>query len=310
MTHETEKPRFVRCSGELPLEAAEIMEGLLILEGVEGAQTITPEFLPPDEAPLPEGFARMVFFVPAEETTESVGLFSVRDQWNAFLQRNGLDVERCRLNVTPLESEDWATAWRRYFHPIKIGHALWVSPTWEKATPGPGECTVELDPGMAFGTGGHETTSLVLAQIDAYCADNPHSSMLDVGTGSGILSLAAAKLGIPRIVAIDNDPEAVAIAIENRTLNRIDEEQLAISATPLTDIDGQFELVCANIISSVLIAMREDLKAKTKKNGKIVLAGLLNHERDDVALSFNEIGLNLVEEASKGEWTLLAFEKK
>ncbi len=195
---------------------------------------------------------------------------------------------------------DWSTAWRARIRSTRVGQ-LWVGPPWE--TPPEGTVALLIEPKMAFGTGDHPTTVLCLAAVDAFCAGHPGASVLDVGTGTGVLALMARKLGAGRVVAVDNDPMSVTLARENGALNGID--GVEVSGATLDAIDGRFDLVVANILANTLVELAPALVAHT--GGRLVLAGVLIHQEDEVREAFERAGATSDGGSRSGDWIRLDF---
>jgi len=305
MTHDA----WLEAKGELPAAAADAMEGLLVMEGVGGVQRIDAEALPPGETnPPPSGWARLVFYLPLRRDGGADDAARLSALWREAVVSQGLNPQRCRLDIQPLAGEDWATAWRKYFHPFKIGRRLWIGPSWEPAPAAVGDVVVTIDPGMAFGTGGHETTAMVLAALSSLADEGRlPSRLLDVGAGSGILAIAACKLGASDVDAIDNDPEAVAVALRNVELNGLSKAVCRVAAAPLAAFESPYPLVLANIISSTLNALKADLVRLVAPGGRLFLSGLLAAERDEFVAAWAESGLMLAGEETRGEWLLLEY---
>src|SRR5437867_4160704 len=170
----------------------------------------------------------------------------------------GLSVGAGRVRLTRIRWEDWSNSWKRHFRPIEIGRRLLVQPTWSRRRAKRGQAVVILDPGLSFGTGHHPTTAFCLEQISSLRDENNSQSLLDIGTGSGILSIAATKLGYAPVVAFDFDPDAVRVAKENAAANAV---RFPISQQDLTQLPlhtrEQFTVVCANLIYDLLIQERQ-----------------------------------------------------
>jgi len=218
--------------------------------------------------------------------------------------------------VTAVKEEDWANNWKEHFKPVRIGTRLVIKPTWEEYAAGEGDIILELDPGMAFGTGAHATTKMCLELLEKiffhegpFKADS-HSlvpaTVLDVGTGSGVLSIAAAKLGAARIVAIDIDADAVTVAEENLALNDA-QTLVAASATPLREVAGPYAVVLANILAEELVRLAPELVAKVEPWGYLILSGILHEREDFVVDGFSGYGLSLIESCHEAEWSCLGF---
>ncbi|RNC72238.1 MAG: 50S ribosomal protein L11 methyltransferase [Desulfuromonadales bacterium] len=211
------------------------------------------------------------------------------------------DPPPARPTVTLIREEDWATGWRQHFAPARIGRHLVIKPTWEPFTPEAGDLIIELDPGMAFGTGTHPTTKLCLEALEKL--GHP-GDVLDVGTGSGILAIAAAKLGAPRVVGTDIDPDAVEVARDNCTLNQVTVE---LCTTPLAAIPGRFQVVLANILAEDLVRMAGDLTAMVASGGHLILSGILVEREPFVIDGFARTGLSHIETTREGEWCCLLY---
>ncbi|MFT7626014.1 MAG: ribosomal protein L11 methyltransferase [Myxococcota bacterium] len=182
-------------------------------------------------------------------------------------------------------SDDWQTRWKDFFHVTRVSERFIVRPPWESLEEPPDPQTIELviEPGMAFGTGTHETTRLCLRALDSLVEPGTHT--LDVGCGSGILSIAAAQLGARPIVALDIDQPAVDATLANAKVNRV-EGRIDVSMTDLQDVPGTFDLVIANILSSILVQIKEGLKAHVSPGGSLLLSGILVEDGDSVLAEF------------------------
>ncbi len=193
--------------------------------------------------------------------------------------------------------QNWATEWRRGFGAQRIGRRLLLQPSWEPAESEPGDVVLTIDPENAFGSGDHETTRLVLGLLDARVAGNER--VLDVGCGSGILSIAAIRLGAASSIAIDIEDDAVVVAERNAALNGV-VSSVAASTTPLDSLEGIYDLVLANIETRVLLHMPGALRARMAPGAKLILSGILRKERDELLAAYSSMHLEeLVEE---GEW--------
>lgn len=232
----------------------------------------------------------------------------------------GLDIGAAKISISKVRPQDWAESWKRHFKPIEIGRALLLKPSWSKKLPRANQAVVTLDPGLSFGTGQHPTTLYCLQEIVRNA--NPHQmknrsrhanaedgrSFLDLGTGSGILAIAAAKLGYKEICAIDFDLESVRTACANARANKV---KIPIFHGDVAKLPAkpkkQFDLVCANLISNLLIAERKRIVAQVKPDGVLVTAGILKKEFMEVQQAFEELGLKLARAKSQKEWRSGSF---
>lgn len=218
--------------------------------------------------------------------------------------------------VATIKEEDWANNWKEYFKPVRIGSRLVIKPTWEEYTAGEGDIILKLDPGMAFGTGAHPTTKMCLEVLEMifygeglYNVDRQHLepfTVLDVGTGSGVLSIAAAKLGAERITAIDIDADAVSVAEANLVLNDA-LPLVSVSTTALQDVSGRYDIVLANILAEELVRLASELVARTAPVGYLILSGILTEKEEFVISGFSGFGLSLIERRREAEWSCLGF---
>lgn len=222
-------------------------------------------------------------------------------------------IAACGVAVPPLvprwgtEGEgDWVTAWRAHFKPLPVGRRLVVLPEWEPPEAARGRLAVRVRPGRGFGTGGHATTAACLERLEHFldAAPDPAAvSVLDVGTGSGVLALAAARLGAGRVVALDNDPDAIANARDNRALNGL--PQVALLVATLNAVRGPFDLVLANLLAHVIVDLLPDLARLLAPGGRLVLSGILNAQGDRVEAALAANGLKAVAHVSRGMWLTL-----
>ncbi len=210
---------------------------------------------------------------------------------------------------TLLADQDWATSWQQYFKPFEIVPGLVIKPSWETYQPGPGQHILELDPGMAFGTGQHASTQMALALLQLSIRETAPTQALDVGTGTGILAMTAALFGVGRIIAIDNDPDAVRVAQENIANNRL-AGNIEVSTTPVTEITGTYQLVSANIVHDVLVEMAPTLAGLTAVDGQLVLAGILSGEQEDNIIKvYAALDCRLLDRRYQEEWTALRLQR-
>jgi ribosomal protein L11 methyltransferase len=249
----------------------------------------------------------------------------VRGRISAGLKRIGncgLNIGRGRIGMARVRWEDWAESWKRHFQPIEIGDSLLIKPSWSKRKARKGQALVVLDPGLSFGTGHHPTTAFCLHQIAAAVGDRRNrrsqsaatrTSFLDLGTGSGILAIAATKLGYSPVRAMDFDPDAVRVARANARANRVP-QKLKIRRGDVTRLPirpghrrRRYDLVCANLISPLLIAERHRITGQLRPTGTLVLAGILKSEFVEVQKAYATLGWKLASHQDEKEWRSGSF---
>jgi ribosomal protein L11 methyltransferase len=208
------------------------------------------------------------------------------------------------LTVRTVDEADWAEAWKQHFPVLHVGQRLVIRPSWQPYTPAPAEVVIDLDPGMAFGTGLHPTTRLCLLALEQTV--RPGNRVLDLGTGSGILALAAARLGAAYVLALDFDPVAVEVASRNVAANALSERITVQPGTIEQAPTNAFDLVVANISAEVLIASAAELARVTRPGGHALLSGLLDERETDVALAVAAAGFHLRASLAENDWRLIA----
>ncbi len=213
------------------------------------------------------------------------------------------------LSSVMIDEEDWGKSWKEHFKPFAIVPGLVIAPTWEHYLPAAGEAVITMDPGMAFGTGHHATTSLSLHFIRETLAGNSGLRLLDVGTGTGILGMAALLFGAENVLGIDNDLEAVSAAEENVRRNSL-EDRMQISLAPLSSLVGPYDIVVANIVHDVLISMADELAKVIAAGGTLILSGILAGEQvANIKAVFTAKGFQLSGQKNRQEWAALSFVK-
>jgi ribosomal protein L11 methyltransferase len=254
-------------------------------------------------------------------TTKLTLYFRERPPAGRFLRRDlaaglariadcGLSVKPGNISCARVPAEDWAQSWKRHFKPLEIGSALLIKPTWSRRRPKKGQKLVTLDPGLSFGTGRHPTTGFCLRQLAARRKTLEKQSFLDIGTGSGILAIAAAKLGYLPVCAFDHDPEAVRIARSNARKNGV-EKKITFSEQDVTKLPRRgatkYSLICANLVSNLLLQTSEIIAARLSAEATLIIAGILTEEFERVRTAYEAGGLRLVAGRSEKEWRSGAF---
>ena len=223
----------------------------------------------------------------------------------------GLEIDRVETGT--IRKEDWSEVWKQYFHVIELTERLVVKPSWRDYQARPGQVIVEIDPGMSFGTGQHATTSFCLKMIDRLAEGKAARSFLDAGSGSGILSIAAWKLGYRPVYAFDYDPDTIRVAEENFAVNGIREHSIDLRVADVSGyvapLAGGFDVVAANILGSVLLKNREVIVPLVKPGGYLILAGILIEEFEKLADAFVALGFTRLEAMTEKEWRSGLFKR-
>ena len=215
-----------------------------------------------------------------------------------------------KISVSGVCEEDWANSWKAYYKPIEIGERIVIVPAWEKYDAPADKLVVRMDPGMAFGTGSHETTRLVIGLLEKYIKEGQR--VLDVGCGSGILAICAAKLGAKECKAYDIDPVAVKVARETISDSGLDNVTCDVSDL-LRGVDkkgGAYDIICANIVADIIIRMTPDVGELMNENSVILASGIICERADDVISCFDQNGFTVVDKAEENGWCALVVKKK
>ncbi|HWP45791.1 MAG TPA: 50S ribosomal protein L11 methyltransferase [Candidatus Limnocylindrales bacterium] len=237
-----------------------------------------------------------------------VDLTKVTDQvgkYLALLESNQISVGAKTLQTRILREEDWESNWKKYFKPFPVGKRLVIKPSWESCETKPDQVVIDIDPGMAFGTGKHETTQLCLELLEE--SISPGIRVLDIGTGSGILAIAAAKLGASRVLGVEIDPVTIQYARENLIKNAVQSKITLYlgSLESLGQVDEPFDLVLMNIRPRVILSLVEPLKKYLKPASLLILSGILQTEEQEFIEALKEKSLIIKEQKLKGEWIAL-----
>lgn len=220
----------------------------------------------------------------------------------------GVEMGTLRVDEENVKDEDWAEEWKKNYKPFRIGSHLVVKPTWEKYVNQPGDLVIELDPGMAFGTGTHETTNMCMQQLER-CL-KPGLRVMDVGTGSGILAIAAAKLGAQNVLAIDIDPDAVKVAKENVELNHVTKQVRVVVGDLCKSEAMPCEVAVANIVADAICMLAGPMTRHLVKGGLLICSGIIREREADVQKAAKEAGYRQVDRIEKGEWVALCLKNE
>ena len=307
----TEAVDLISCMlSEYGIEGIEIEDNVQLTQ--EEAKTMFVDFIP--ELPPDDGTARVNFYVDSNEDDNTI-LDKVKEGLEEL--RTFTDVGEGTITESQTEDKDWINNWKQYWHTFSIGD-LYIKPTWEEVTEEmKGHPVLSIDPGTAFGTGSHETTRMVIRQLQKYTTQN--CQVLDVGCGSGILSVVALKYGAAHALGTDLDPNAIIASKENAQQNNINEADLEviegniIDDTEIQDRCGYecYDIVCANILADVLIPLSSEITKHMKHGAYFITSGIIDSRENDVADAFrNNPELDIVEINHDGEWVNITAVRK
>ena len=223
------------------------------------------------------------------------------------LKEMGLDLGEAKVEHEKMHEEDCANTWKQYYKPTKVGEKIVVKPIWEEYEAKDGELVVDLDPGMAFGTGTHETTRMCIQSLEKYVKED--STVFDVGCGSGILAIAAAKLGAKLAVGVDLDPVAVESSIENVGYNKLKNIEI-LHGNLVEVIDGKADIVVANILAEIICILTDDVKRVLKDGGVFITSGIIHDRVDMVCEKLEATGFEVMEKNRDGEWNCIVAKLK
>lgn len=285
-------------------ESAEAIAEVLARYGHQGV-SIEQAGIPPDtwdesEVPPPQTLLLRAY-IPDDERLEDT-----KTALEAALGHMRLMYPMPQPAYRALESEDWSEAWKTHYQPMRIGRRLLIRPLWIDIEPAPGEIEIALDPGMAFGTGTHPTTQLCLEALERLI--EPAQDVLDLGSGSGILAIAAAKLGARQVLALDIDPLAVAATAENARANGVADKIIAQRGSLENVLGGarRFDLVIVNILARVILQLTEQgLGEVVRPGGIAIFSGIIDSQHDEVETALRRAGLRPYSRHQQGDWMLV-----
>lgn len=267
------------------------------------------------EAPMPSSeeaadavpYGSLTAYLPWDKREER--LTSLRTYLDA-LARLFPDHEGITLTVREITAPDWGEEWKKYFHPLRIGMRFIIKPTWEPYAPAGKDIVIEIDPGMAFGTGQHHSTAMCLAAMEELFSPGRKAprDVLDVGTGTGILGIAAARLGAVKVVCLDVDEKAVAIARENAFLNQVS-EKLAISCDEISGLATPVQLILANLTAKPLLELYPRFMSLLAPEGYLIISGIIEMQVPAIEARFCRPPLHLQRSIKREEWLCYVFKK-
>ena len=226
----------------------------------------------------------------------------------AALKERGVSIAPGIITTCELQDEDWSDTWKQYFHVEKPGERIVIKPTWESYEAKEGELVVELDPGAAFGTGTHATTSMCIKELEQLV--KPGMTVFDVGTGSGILSIISAKLGAKDIQAVDYDDSVIKIVEENLAQNNVQDIVSVAQSDLMQNVHGKANLVIANIIADIIIRLFDQLDEHLEEDGTLLTSGIIEDRIDDVIDAADAHGYQVVKRLENKGWACIPFKRK
>lgn len=291
-------------------EAADLVGNIMMEEGCGGVAIAGPFVRASDRAELPADLPRpdhttVTGYLPVDDRLEG-RLESIRERFR-LLPETGTDIGPGQITVTLVEDADWADAWRSFFKTILTGRIL-IKPSWEEIEVGPGQIVVEIDPGMAFGTGNHPTTQLCLLALQNYVAGG--EKVLDVGTGSGILAIAAAKLGAEKVAATEIDRAAAEAARRNVERNGLEDRVTVYQTDTPESGPGEFDIAVANITADPIMALAPALARAVRKGGMLIVSGIITSRADEVTSRLREHGFQVVDTTTEDDWVAAVLKRE
>lgn len=308
--------QWIEVNVQVTHEAVEVVADILTAAGTSGVAIEDPQLI----NNLRNSGTWELCDIPEQENTEIVTVSAyyaddekLQDRLKQIESELAAVEERIgsfrfgNIRFRSLSEKDWANEWKQYFHVTHVGESLVIKPSWEEYTPKEGEHVIKIDPGMAFGTGTHHTTNMCMARLEKVLPAN--AEVFDVGTGSGILAIAAALLGAKSVKAVDIDAVAVRVARENIADNGLEDKIEVKEGDLLRGTEGQADVIIANIIADIIIMLLKDIPGKLKDDGIFLASGIISDRRADVEAAAAEVGMKVEHVDEKGGWVVMQMSK-
>ncbi|MBR0576637.1 50S ribosomal protein L11 methyltransferase [Proteiniclasticum sp. BAD-10] len=297
-------------------EDLEYIQGVLYTMDVKGVSIEDPQdILGREQGPLTWDFADINIFEQGRDKAVVKAYFNIGTEVETVMEEIRQKVEEAKGFGVPfgdveilskeVNEADWANEWKKYYKPIKVGERFVIKPLWEEYTAKEGEIILHMDPGMAFGTGTHETTRMCLEAVEDYMRAD--TTVFDIGTGSGILAIGASKLGAKEVVGVDLDIVAVDSAKENVGHNALDNVSI-LHGNLMDVVEGQADIIVANIIAEIILVLLPDVKLKLKDQGVFISSGIIREKEAMVKEALAKEGFSVLETRHQGEWVCIVAE--
>lgn len=308
--------QWIEVNVQVTHEAVEVVADILTAAGTSGVAIEDPQLI----NNLRNSGTWELCDIPEQENTEIVTVSAyyaddekLQDRLKQIESELAAVEERIgsfrfgNIRFRSLSEKDWANEWKQYFHVTHVGESLVIKPSWEEYNPKDGEHVIKIDPGMAFGTGTHHTTNMCMTRLEKVLPAN--AEVFDVGTGSGILAIAAALLGAKSVKAVDIDAVAVRVARENIADNGLEDKIKVKEGDLLRGTEGQADVIIANIIADIIIMLLKDIPGKLKDDGIFLASGIISDRRADVEAAAAEVGMKVDHVDEKGGWVVMQMSK-
>jgi len=289
--------------------APELLDGLSSFVTEIGAAGVYQESLVPAMPETEEHilYESLTAYLPWEKKEDGIAALKI------YLEALSVifpELTKPTFTMKEITTPDWGEEWKKYFHPLRVGKRIIIKPTWEIYHPADDDIVIEIDPGMAFGTGQHASTMMCLEAMEDIIANGASCrDVLDVGTGTGILGIAAAKLGAKRVVCLDIDEQAVEIACTNAILNQV-EKKLTIRNSDIPSLHQTFNLILANLTAKLLAALSSDLENLLAPGGYLVISGIIEQNRQEIEDCFFQSSLRFQQVIKRQEWLCYIFARE
>jgi ribosomal protein L11 methyltransferase len=305
-----EKDGWLKIELSAPEALIDALTDFLTDSGAQGVYQESPGPRDPDDPPTAPSREPLQAFLPCDDQKERrvAALQTYLDSLAELFP----EMEKPRLRTEVVRDPGWGEAWKQFFKPLRVGRNIVIKPTWEPYVPAGADIVVEIDPGMAFGTGHHASTRMCLEAIETLLSEDRASAgrqVLDVGTGTGILGIAAARLGAAKVLCIDNDEQAVEIARENVLINGVG-NRVALAALDIAALTSPFPLVTANLSAKILLKLHPHLSRLVCPQGYLILAGIIEPNRRDIEECFLRAPFSLHRLNTDKEWLCYVLKKE